>query len=87
MAGREQNVGRRDRIARAILTPIAVLTVLWLYYSVPRQPATLAVMGGLVVLAFVLGTGAITGTCGVYAAIGIDTCTCEAEYQGGDAWG
>ncbi|WP_280585114.1 DUF2892 domain-containing protein [Halorubrum sp. Boch-26] len=87
MAGRNQNVGRRDRIARAVLTPVTVAATLWLYYSVPRNPLTLAVMGGLVFLALALGIGAVTGTCGIYAALGVDTCRCEDEYTGGSTWG
>jgi len=87
MAGRKTNVGRRDRLARAALTPVAVALAAWIFYSVPRGPLTLAAVGGLGLLAFVLGTGAITGTCGVYAALGIDTCRCEADYAGGNIWG
>jgi len=87
MAGRQQNVGRRDRIARALLTPVGIATILWLYYSVPRGPATLAAMAGVLIVVLVLGVGAITGTCGVYAAFGIDTCSCESEYAGGNTWG
>jgi hypothetical protein len=87
MTGRKTNVGRRDRIARGILAPILLLGALWLYYSVPRGPLTVAAMGGLGLLVFVLATGAITGTCGVYAMLGIDTCSCEVEYSGGDTWG
>lgn len=87
MAGRQTNVGRRDRIVRAILTPIILGIILWLYYSVPHKSVTFAAMGGLAILTFILGTGAITGTCGVYAALGIDTCSCEGEYAGGNTWG
>jgi hypothetical protein len=87
MAGRKQNVGRRDRIARGVLAPIAAAVALWLYYSMPREPLTLAVTGGLAVLVLILGAGAVTGTCGVYAALGIDTCRCEDEYAGGGTWG
>lgn len=87
MTGRKTNVGPRDRKARAILTPVTVVIALWVFYSLPREPFTLAVAGGLGVLAFILGTGAITGTCGVYAAFGIDTCSCEADYAGGNIWG
>lgn len=87
MAGRKQNVGRRDRIVRAILTPIILLSAFWLYNSVPHNPVIIAVVAGAVVFAFISGTGAITGTCGVYAALGIDTCRCEGEYAGGNTWG
>lgn len=87
MTGRAQNVGRRDRIARGILTPVTIGVVVWLYYSVPHEPGTLALMGGLVILALILGSGAITGTCGVYAALGLDTCSCEPEYAAGNKWG
>ena len=87
MTGRKRNVGRRDRIARAVLTPIAVAAAVWIYYSVPHEPLTLGVMAGLAVLTLVLGAGAVTGTCGVYAAIGLDTCACEGEYAGGNTWG
>ncbi|SDY02581.1 YgaP family membrane protein [Halobellus clavatus] len=87
MAGRKQNVGRRDRIVRAILTPIAVGLAVWLFYSLPQDPSTFAAIGVLAVLAFILGTGAITGTCGVYAAVGIDTCSCETDYANGNIWG
>ncbi|TQQ82675.1 DUF2892 domain-containing protein [Halonotius terrestris] len=87
MSGRKTNVGRRDRIVRALLTPIALGAIVWLYTSVPQTLATLAAMGGLGLVAIVLGTGALTGTCGVYAALGFDTCSCVDEYAGGDTWG
>lgn len=87
MAGRDQNVGRRDRIVRAAATPVVVAIAAWLYTTGPREPFTLTAVGGLAVLAFVLGTGAVTGTCGVYAVLGIDTCRCESEYAGGNTWG
>lgn len=86
MAGRKRNVGRNDRIVRAALTPIAVIAAFYLY-TVSGGPLAVALVGALGVLAFVLGTGAITGTCGVYAALGLDTCSCEDEYVGGDTWG
>mgnify|MGYP000229245510 CR=1 FL=1 len=88
MSGRKTNVGRRDRIARVLLTPIALGAILWLYTSVPQSSTTLAAMGGLGLLVFIFVTSALTGTCGIYAALGIDTCRqCEAEYAGGDTWG
>lgn len=90
MSGRESNVGRRDRIARGVLTPVALGIAGWLYLSVPRDAVTLAAIGAFGVLAFIFVTGALTGTCGVYAALGIDTCSddeCEADYEGGSVWG
>lgn len=88
MAGRTQNVGRRDRIVRTVLTPLALVAALWLYLSSPFGLLTIGFIGGLLVLAFILGGGALTGTCGVYAALGIDTCgSCEVEYTSGDLWG
>ena len=87
MAGRKLNVGRRDRIARAILTPVVLVGVFWLYNSAHRDPLTLAGIGVLAMVALILGAGALTGTCGVYAALGIDTCHCEDEYSGGNTWG
>lgn len=87
MSGRKMNVGRRDRIARAVLTPVALGVMVWLYVSVPRTPTTLAGIGVLGLVAMILGTGALTGTCGVYAALGIDTCSCEDGYAGGSVWG
>jgi hypothetical protein len=87
MNGRKTNVGRRDRVVRALLTPIALGAILWLYTSVPQSSMTLAAMGGLGLLVFIFVTSALTGTCGIYAVFGIDTCNCEAEYAGGDAWG
>jgi len=45
-------------------------------------------MVGLGLVALILGSGALTGTCGVYAALGINTCRqCAAEYAGGNTWG
>lgn len=87
MAGRKQNVGRRDRIVRAVLTPIALVGAVWLYLSMAGGLLTLAAVGGLLVVALILGGGAVTGTCGVYTALGIDTCRCEPKYAGGDTWG
>lgn len=87
MSGRKPNVGRRDRMVRAMLTPMSLGVIVWLYTSVPRSSLTLAAMGGLGLIALVLGTGALTGTCGVYAALGIDTCRCQGEYAGGNVWG
>lgn len=87
MTGRKQNVGRRDRIVRAVLTPIAIMTALWIYLSMAGGLLTLAAVGGSLFVALILGGGALTGTCGVYAALGIDTCGCEPEYAGGNTWG
>lgn len=87
MTGRKPNVGRRDRIARGILTPVVFGVVGWLYLSVPHEPLALAAMGALLILALILISGAITGTCGVYALLGVDTCSCEPEYAGGNKWG
>jgi len=85
MSGRKLNVGRRDRIVRAVLTPIALVGAVWLY--VPSGSLGIAAIAGLVVLAFILGASAITGTCGIYSVLGIDTCGCEDEYAGGNTWG
>jgi len=87
MSGRKPNVGRRDRIVRALLTPIVLGVAVWLYTSVPQSPLTLVAMGGLGLVAMVFGSGALTGTCGVYAVLGIDTCRCEGDYAGGNMWG
>jgi len=87
MSGRKTNVGRGDRIVRALLTPVTLGAIVWLYTSVPQSLLTLAAMGALGFVALVLGSGALTGTCGVYAALGIDTCRCEPEYAGGNTWG
>jgi hypothetical protein len=79
MADRERNVGRLDRIVRAVLGTVGLGLMAWLYLRYPLDPA---IVGGLVVLgAFELVTlvGAITGTCGVYAAIGLDTCKCASD--------
>lgn len=87
MSGRQPNVGRRDRIVRALLTPITVGTAVWLYASVPTEPLSLAAIAVLSVLAFIFSVSALTGTCGIYAALGIDTCQCGADYGGGSMWG
>jgi len=87
MTGRKTNVGRRDRIARAVLTPVPLGIMFYLYFMIPHEPLTLAAMAVFGLLALILGSGAVTGTCGVYAALGIDTCKCEGEYAGGNTWG
>ena len=87
MSGRKPNVGRRDRIARGVLTPVVLGIAGWLYVSLPRDTVTLAAIGALGVLAFIFVTSALTGTCGIYAALGIDTCKCEADYEAGSVWG
>lgn len=87
MSGRKANVGRRDRIVRAVLTPVALGAIVWLYTSVPQSSLVLAAMGVLGFVTLVLGSGALTGTCGIYAVLGIDTCRCEADYAGGNTWG
>jgi len=87
VTGRTQNVGRHDRIARGILTPVVLAVAVWLYYLAPGEPFALAIIGGLLVIALVLVSGAVTGTCGVYAALGFDTCSCEPEFAGGNRWG
>jgi len=88
MSGRKTNVGRRDRIVRTLLTPVALGAIAWLYTSVPQSTTTLAAMGGLGLLVFIFVTSALTGTCGIYAALGINTCRqCQADYVGGNIWG
>ncbi len=79
MADRTQNVGRVDRIVRAILGTVAAVVMGWLFLSVPLGAGVVALQ--VVLGAFVLVTlvGALTGTCGVYAALGIDTCSCVSD--------
>jgi hypothetical protein len=51
----------------------------WLYLTVPLDIgviAALILLGGLEIICIV---GALTGTCGVYAVFGIDTCKCESD--------
>jgi len=87
MSGRTQNVGRRDRIVRGILTPVVIGAAAWLYFMVPNEPLTLAITGVLALLGFIFGSSALTGSCGLYAALGIDTCNCAPEYAGRNNWG
>ena len=79
MADRKQNVGRVDRIVRAILGTVAVVAMGWVFVTMPLGPVIVALQ--VVLGAFVLVTlaGALTGTCGVYAALGIDTCNCASD--------
>jgi len=87
MSGRKQNVGRRDRIARALLTPLSIGAMIWFYTSAQGGTASLVAAAAFGLLSLTLLTSALTGTCGIYASLGIDTCNCEPEYAGGDVWG
>lgn len=69
-----------------MLLPITIGAMVWLYTAVPQTALTLAAIGGLGLLAFIFTTSALTGTCGIYTALGIATCDCDAEYEG-TTWG
>jgi hypothetical protein len=79
MSDREQNVGRIDRIVRAILGTVGIALMAWLYLTAPLNTGSIAAMIVLAGFEIIFLVGAVTGTCGVYAAFGIDTCKCESD--------
>jgi hypothetical protein len=79
MADRDRNVGRLDRMVRGVLGTVGVGVMAWVYLTYPLDPAVVGALVALSVFELVTIVGAITGTCGVYAAIGLDTCKCASD--------
>ncbi|MFB6308826.1 MAG: DUF2892 domain-containing protein [Haloarculaceae archaeon] len=68
----ERNVGRTDSIVRIAVGAVAGLVSLGILGRVVPGPGVLSLVLGIVAL-LMLGTG-LTGRCGVYSALGVDTC-------------
>ncbi|MFA1611854.1 YgaP family membrane protein [Halobellus rubicundus] len=68
----EKNVGQTDSIVRIVVGALAGLVSLGILGSVVPGPGILSLVLGIVAL-LMLGTG-LTGRCGVYSLVGIDTC-------------
>ena len=70
-----QNVGSLDRTVRIAVGAVAGLVSLTVLGGLVDLPAVVSPVLGVVALAM-LGT-AVTGTCGLYAVLGVDTCSVE----------
>jgi len=68
----EQNVGRSDSIVRIALGAVAGLLSLGILGGMAPGPMVLSPILGVVAIVL-LATG-VTGRCGVYSLIGVDTC-------------
>ena len=72
-----QNVGATDRKVRTAVGAIAGLVSLGILGNAVPLPAVLSPVLGVIALVM-LGTAA-TGTCGLYAVLGVDTCPMDSE--------
>ncbi|MGQ4556091.1 YgaP-like transmembrane domain [Halobellus sp. GM3] len=68
----EQNVGRNDSVVRIALGAIAGLVSLGILANAVSAPPVLSPVLGVVALVL-LATG-VTGRCGLYSLLGVDTC-------------
>lgn len=71
------NVGSTDRRVRTVIGALAGVVSLAILAEVVSLPAVLSPVLGVVAIAL-LGTAA-TGTCGLYALLGVDTCSVDTE--------
>ncbi len=67
-----QNIGQTDKYVRIVIGALAGVWSLGILANALPGPAILSPILGIVA-AMLLGT-AFTGFCGLYAALGIDTC-------------
>ena len=77
LSGMDTNVGSTDRQVRTLLGALAGVLSLAILAEVVSLPSALSPVLGVVAIVL-LGTAA-TGTCGLYALLGIDTCPRDAE--------
>jgi hypothetical protein len=73
----DSNVGVTDKRVRTALGAVAGSLSLATLAGVGSLPATAGPVLGIVALAM-LGT-ALTGTCGLYSVLGVDTCSVNAS--------
>ena len=73
----EQNVGATDRQVRTLIGALAGAVSLAILAEVISLPTLLSPVLGVIAL-MMLGTAA-TGTCGMYALVGMDTCSMDAK--------
>lgn len=72
----DQNVGETDRLVRTVVGAVAGAISLAILAGALSAPSVLSlVLGVLAIVA--LGT-AVTGTCGLYSALGVSTCPRDA---------
>jgi len=72
----EQNVGRTDQLVRIALGAGAGTASLAILAGVVSASSAIALVLGIVAV-MLLGT-AVTGTCGLYSALGLSTCPRDA---------
>jgi hypothetical protein len=89
MGDRDRNVGQLDRILRVPFGVAAITIGSWVFITYPLELAVgVSVMLPLALLAAILLISATTGTCGIYAVFGINTCSDKActEADSNEAW-
>jgi amino acid transporter len=73
----EQNVGEADKLVRIGLGAVLGIAALAVLGGSLQLPAVASPILGVISLVL-LGT-AVTGTCGLYAVLGVDTCSRSGE--------
>lgn len=73
----EQNVGTTDRRVRTAVGAVLGIVSLGILGGAVALPSVLSLVLGLLALVL-LGTAA-TGTCGLYSALGVDTCPVDSR--------
>ena len=71
----EKNVGSNDKVVRIVVGAVAGVLSLAVLGGQVGLPTVASPMLGVVALAM-LGT-AVTGTCGLYSLLGVDTCSVD----------
>lgn len=86
MGDRDRNVSRLDRMLRVPLGAAATVAAVWVFLTYSFGTAIIPVTL-LVVLAVLLLLTAVTGTSGIYAVFGINTCSERSgEDDSKEAW-
>ena len=72
---RDRNVGFFDRMVRSIVGVITLGLSGYLYINMPLNSELILLQIALFAISFVCVVSAVTGTCGIYTVLGIDTCS------------
>lgn len=88
MGDRDRNVGQLDRILRVPFGVALIIIAGWVFTYPLEVAVGVSVMLTLALLAAILLISATTGTCGIYAVFGINTCSDKActEADSDEAW-
>lgn len=72
---RDRNVGFFDRVVRAIVGGVVLALIGYLHINTLLSSELILLQIALFAISFVCVVSAVTGTCGIYTVLGIDTCS------------